>query len=131
MGLAGRYDFPGIKKAASAGINTLLAATSWGAWLLASPFRPALNILEGLAVTWLTNRGLIVFNVGAVLVNGKVNQVKLDNALDSAFDKLKVGRDKITPAEGAKIDADTDAAFDQFADVPVNDGVLDIPGPSV
>lgn len=132
MGITGRYSFTGIQRAASVGINALLATTGWGAWLLASPFRIVLDTVEGLAVNWLTNRGLIIFNVGDVLVNGVVNEEKLSATLDSAFDQMKVGRDKITPAQGAKIDAETDAAFDQFADVNATAGtdnsLPDLPG---
>lgn len=132
MGITGRYDFQGIQKAARFAIDAALATTGWGAAIIASPFKPVFDYIEGLAVNWLTNRGLIVIDVGAVLIDGKINQTKLDNALDSAFEKMKVGRDKITPAEGAKIDAETDAAFDQFADVnATNDGVSNLPGPAL
>lgn len=128
MGLTGRYDFKGIQKAGERLIDALLVGTTWGAWLVASPFMPAVRIIEGLLINYLTNRGLIIIDVAGVLINGKIDEAKLTDALNSAFDKLKVGRDKITPAEGAKIDAETTAAFDQFADVPMADGVSNVPG---
>lgn len=131
MGLTGRYDFKGIQKATGALIDALIAGTGWGAWILASPFRPIIAAIRDLVVNFLVNRGLIVIDVAAVLVNGKINESKLTDALNSAFEKLKVGRDKITPEEGAKIDAETTEAFDQFADVPMADGVSNLPGPSV
>lgn len=135
MGLTGRYNFPGIQKAVRKAVDVLIAGTTWGAWIIASPFKPAIDAVEDLLINYLTNRGLIVINVGDVMVEGKINQIKLDNALDSAFEKLKVGRDKITPEEGAKIDAETDAAFDQFADVnasdPNGDGVSNLSTPSI
>lgn len=130
MGLTGRYDFKGIQKAMERLIDALLAGTAWGAWLVASPFKPAVDALEGLIINWLANRGLIVIDVGLVLIDGKVSQGKLDAALDSAFEKLKVGRDKITPAQGAKIDADTTKAFDEFADIPMS-GVSNVPGKTI
>lgn len=118
MGLTGRYDFKGIQKAGRAAIDAILTGTTWGVWLLKSPFKGAVDAIEDAAINWLTNRGLIWINVGAVLIDGKVDEDKLNSALDSAFDKLKIGRDKITPEQGAKIDAETDVAFDKFADVP-------------
>lgn len=127
MGLTGRYDFKGIQKAARLIINGVISGTGWGAALLAGPFKPLVIMFENAMTNWLTNRGLIIINIGAVLVNGVVNQVKLDNALDSAFEKLKVGRDKITPQAGAKIDEETDAAFDQFADVHATNELRKLP----
>jgi hypothetical protein len=98
--------------------------------LVASPFKPAIDVIEDLVTNWLINRGLIVIDIGAVMIEGKVDQALLDNALDLAFEKLKVGRDKITPQEGSKIDAETTQAFDQFADIhstnPDNDGVPNV-----
>lgn len=121
MGITGRYDFPGIQKAVRKTFEVLIAGTSWGAWIIASPFKPALDAIENLLINYLVNRGLIIINVGAVMVDGKINQSRLDNALDAAFEKMKIGRDKITPEQGAQIDADTDAAFDDFADVHATD----------
>lgn len=130
MGLTGRYNFPGIQKAVRAAITVLAASTTWGAWLIASPFQPVIAALEDLAINWLVNRGLIIIDVGAVMIEGKINQEKLDSALDAAFTRLQVGRDKISPEEGAKIDAETTQAFDQFADVNAS-GVSNVPDPSI
>lgn len=131
MGLTGRYDFKGIQKAGERLIDVLIAGTGWGAWLLASPFMPAVRMLEGLLINYLTNRGLIVIDVAAVLINGKIDEARLTSALNSAFEKLKVGHDKITPAEGAKIDAETDAAFDEFADVNATNSLRELPTPPI
>lgn len=117
MGITGRYDFTGIQKAVSVGINAFLATTSWGVWLLASPFKIVLTTAENLAVNWLTNRGLIILNIGAIAIDGKVDQAKLDSALNDAFTKLQIGRANITPAQGAAIDQEVSNAFDQDADV--------------
>ncbi len=121
MGLTGRYDFKGIQKAVRRVIELLAVSTTWGAWLIASPFKPAIDAIENLIINWLVNRGLIIIDIDLVMIDGKVNQSKLDSALDLAFEKLKVGRDKISPTEGAKIDAETTEAFDQFADVHAAD----------
>lgn len=92
---------------------------------------PAVRMLEGLLINYLTNRGLIVIDVAAVLINGKIDEARLTSALNSAFEKLKVGHDKITPAEGAKIDAETDAAFDEFADVNATNSLRELPTPPI
>lgn len=128
MGLTGRYDFKGIQKAGRALINSIVIGTSWGAALLASPFKPAWDVFLDFILNYFANRGLIVFNVTAVIVDGKIDEAKLTSSLNSAFERLKIGRDKITPEEGAKIDAEVTEAFDQFADVPMADGVSDVPG---
>lgn len=130
MGITGRYDFKGIQKAAKAGINAALAATGWGAWILASPFKPLLNIFEEWAVNWLANRGLIFLNVAEIYIDGKLDQVALDRALEEGLKKVEQGRDKITPAEGQAIDDKVREAFDRFADLPVA-GVHNLQDPPV
>lgn len=117
MGITGRYDFSGIQKAVGIAIDALLSATSWGVWLVASPFAPVVTIIRNMIVNWLANQGLIILNLGAIQTDGVIDQTKLDSALDDAFNKLKVGRDKITPAQGEAIDDEVRDAFDQDADV--------------
>lgn len=117
MGVTGRYDFKGIQKLVSVGINAFLATTAWGVWLLASPFRGFINALEDAAVNFLVNRGLIVLNIGAITIDGTVDQTKLDSALNDAFQKLQQGRDKLTLAEGKAIDDEVREAFDKDADI--------------
>ncbi len=117
MGITGRYNFPGIQKAAGAAIDALLAGTTWGAWILASPFKIVLAPLRDLIVNFLANRGLIILNIGANIVDGAVDQAKLDAALDAGIKRVMQGRDKITPQEGKKIDDDVREAFDKDADL--------------
>lgn len=135
MGITGRYNFTGIQKLVTTGVNTLLASTSWGVWLLASPFKPVLQALEDAAVNFLVNRGLIIIDIGAVVVDGQINEDNFNTALTNAFNQLRNGRDQITPTQGAKIDADTTAAFDKFADVNATDAatgsVPDVPDSSL
>lgn len=117
MGVTGRYDFTGIQKAVSVGINAILATTSWGAWLLASPFNLALTAAENAAVNFLVNRGLIVLNIGAIMVDGKIDQAALDGAMNDAITKLQQGRSSVTPAQGQAIDQEVQDAFDKDADL--------------
>jgi hypothetical protein len=127
MGITGRYDFKGIQKALGALIDALVAGTSWGAWLLASPFAPVIRIVRDLLINFLANRGLIVLNVGAIMVDGAVDQSKLDTAMTDALNKMKIGRDKITPAQGKKIDDQVREAFDRDADVGATNGADSLP----
>lgn len=117
MGITGRYNFPGIQKAAAAGLNLLLAATTWGAWLIASPFMPAVTIAEGWVVNWLANHGLIILNVGVNIIDGVLDQAAMDKALDAGIKRVMQGRDKITPAEGKSIDDKVREAFDKDIDL--------------
>lgn len=115
MGLTGRYDFKGIQRAVTTGINALLITTSWGAWLLASPFNLVIQALENAAVNWLANRGLIVLNVGAIIIDGAIDQSALDSAIGTALQQLQTGN--VTPSEGKAIDDSIRQAFDKAADV--------------
>lgn len=132
MGITGRYNFPGMQKAANFAINTALAATSWGAWLLASPFKPAFTALLNLIDNWLINHGLILINLEMNIVDGKLDQKAFDNSMNAAYEKLKMGRDKITAAQGKAIDDDVRKAFDKDADLGAtnvnNDSVSKFPG---
>lgn len=108
MGLTGKYNFPGIQAAGEAGIKAALASTSWGAAFLASVFfkifAPAGDALLDEAVNWLANQGLIVLDLGAIVVNGAVDQSLFDQAMDAGITKVEQGRDKITAAQGKAID---------------------------
>lgn len=132
MGLTGRYNFPGIQKAAGVAIDALLAGTTWGAWILASPFKIVLAPLRNLIVNFLANRGLIILNIGANIVDGVVDQKGLDMAIDAGLKRVMQGRDTITPEEGKAIDDEVRKAFDEDADLGAADsGVSKLPGPSV
>jgi len=104
MAIAGKYDFPGIKKAGAAGIKVALASTAWGAWLLKSPFSKVVDILIEPFVNWLANQGLVVLNLGAIIVTGEFDQKMFDQALDDGLKTVELGRDKISAAKGKEID---------------------------
>lgn len=132
MGITGRYNFPGIQKAMGATIDALLATTSWGLWLLTSPFKPVITMLENLVVNYLANKGIILINIGVNIVDGVLDQKALDEALDDGIKRVMQGRDKISPEEGKAIDDKVREAFDKDADLDaVADGVSNLSGPSV
>jgi hypothetical protein len=105
MGLTGKYDFPGIKKAGAVGLAAALATTSWGAIALKLPVVGTLikGLLE-LASNWLANTGLVVLNLGAIVIGGELDQMGFDKALDEGLKQVELGRDKITPEHGKVID---------------------------
>lgn len=121
MPITGRYDFKGIQKAMGHLIDGLLAGTAWGAWILASPFKPLADWLKDFIVNYLANRGLIILNVGVNIIDGHLDQKALDTALDDGIRRVMQGRDKITPEEGKAIDDKVRKAFDENADLDVND----------
>ncbi len=120
MGITGKYNFPGIKKAGVVAIEAALAGTTWGASLLASGlfkfFSPLEDVVLDWAINWLANQGLIVLNLGAIIVNGEVDQALFDAALDNGLKLVENGRDKITPLQGKKIDDDVIQAARRFID---------------
>lgn len=120
MGITGKYDFPGIKKAGVAAIELALASTSWGASLLANGFMkffaPAEDFLLGLAINWMANKGLIVLNLGADWANGNIDQAAFDKSVEDGLKRVQQGRDKITPEQGKAIDDAVIKAADTFID---------------
>lgn len=98
-------------------IDAILAGTTWGAWLLASPFKPFVGIVRDWLVNYLANNGLIVINIGVNIVDGVVDQKALDKALDDGIRRVTQGRDKLTAAQGKAIDDDVRKAFDKDADL--------------
>lgn len=111
MGLTGKYDFKGIKKADAAGLKLAFASTPYTAWLLKWP---ALATLIGeLLSNFLANNGLIILNVGAFYVDGKLDQKALDNAIDAGIKAVENSGGKLTPEQMKEIDDAVIAAADK------------------
>lgn len=125
MGLTGRYDFKGIQKLSGRLIDGLLVGTGWGAWLLASPFKPIVNLFRDLIINFLANRGIILLNVIVNDVTGEIDQAAFDKSIDEGLRKVLQGRDKITPKEGQAIDDNVRKAFDKSADLGAADPIDD------
>lgn len=120
MAITGKYDFLGIKKAGLAALKVALASTSWGASLVANGFfkfaTPLIDVMLEAGVNFLANNGLILLNLGAILVDGKVDQARLDSAIEKGLARVLKGRETITEAEGKAIDDEVIDAADQFID---------------
>jgi hypothetical protein len=98
----GKYDFPGIRKAGAKALASILSATKWGAWILASPLKGLFNIGIEFIAEYMTNKGLIVLNVGAIYANGVFDQKAFDKALDEGLKKVEAGG--LTPQQKKAID---------------------------
>ena len=125
MGLSGKYDFGGIKKWGAKGLTLALASTTWGASVVGSVFQPVINVLLEFFVNWLTNKGLILINIGATIVEGEIDQKKFDQAIEEGLAKVKIPG--LTDKEKKAIDEKVVLAIRKFGRVTDhNDGVPDV-----
>ncbi len=111
--MPGKYNFPGIKKVGAASLEAVLAGTSWGASLLAGPFRPVVKLFLGHAIEWAANKGLVIINIGEIYISGELDQSLFDQAVDEALEKVKVPGLSETKKE--QIDNEVREAFRKFA----------------
>ncbi len=104
MGLTGKYDFKGIKKVGGAGIRVALSHSPYTAWIL--KWGSLTTILTEALANWFANKGLVLFNLGAIYVEGEIDQEALDSEMDRAISEiqLKGGKNKLTAAERKAID---------------------------
>lgn len=114
MPLSGKYDFKGIKKWGAVGLKAALASTPYTAWILKGGKLTDL-VLEFIA-NWLANNGLVVFNLGAIYVEGEWDQKQFDANMDDAMSKITIkgGRDKLSAAEKKAIDDEVIKAARDF-----------------
>lgn len=115
MAIKGKYDFPGFKKAGSAALAAVLASTTWGAWLIKSPFKFVFDFASGFLSEWLANKGLLIINIGAIYVEGEIDQSKFDSAFDKALEQIKVPG--LSDAQKKGIDDEVIKAFRKFGRV--------------
>ena len=104
MGLSGKYDFKGIKKAGAAGLRAALSSSPITSWIVAFP--SLTNFALEFITNFLANNGLVLLNIGANYVEGELDQKRLDDALTTAMENItqKGGRDKLTAAQKKAID---------------------------
>ncbi len=133
MGLSGRYDFKGIQKFGVAGISVALASTSWGAILITKwGLRHIVELLLEWGINWLANKGLIVLNIAAIVVEGEFDQRAFDSALRDALKTVELSNGNLTPAQIKAIDDECIKAARKFLvftrDVPPQpERMLDVP----
>lgn len=111
---AGKYDFPGIEKLGAAGLRGALLATPALAFLAKGGI--VSDFLLKLFVNWCANNGLVLLNIGAIIVEGEWDQDGFDNAMDQAVEKITQGGGvkKLTPEQIKAIDDEVIKAARKF-----------------
>lgn len=108
-----KYDFQGIKKLGAAGLRSVLASSPKLAWLL--KFK-SIDLFFEFIANYLANKGLILLNVPAILVETEWDQKQMDAAMDRALSQItaKGGRDKLSVQEKKAIDDEVIKAARKF-----------------
>jgi hypothetical protein len=101
MPLSGKYDFKGIKEQGANGLKLALASNPSTIWMTKLPF--VMSVLA-FAVNWAANNGLIILNIGAIYVNGEVDQSILDRSIDDGLKKVEQAGATLTPEQIKEID---------------------------
>lgn len=113
--MPGKYDFPGIRKAGAAALRAVLLSTGWGTWLVNGPLKGFTDKLLGIISEYIANQGLIIINLGAIFIEGEVDQKAFDTAMDKALIRARLN--KLTPEEIKALDDEVIKAFRNFARV--------------
>lgn len=98
---SGKYDFKGIKEKGASGLKLALASDPATAWMVKVPF--ITTALE-YGVNWMANKGLVVLNIGAIYINGEIDQSKLDKAIEDGLKKVELSKGSLTPEQIKEID---------------------------
>lgn len=113
MPLSGKYDFPGIKKMGATALRVALSSFPATAWYFKVP---GSQLVAEFIVNWLANKGLLILNLGAIIIDSEIDQHALDKAMDDALRKIteQGGRDKLTPEQKKAIDDEVIKAARKF-----------------
>ena len=98
MGLTGKYDFPGFQKLGRKGAQALFSSTPWLAWIPGGLRGAIVDVIAEV----LANKGLVLLNGVAFVVEGKLDTDALNKALGEGIERVDTGT--VTPAEGKAID---------------------------
>ncbi len=101
MALTGKYNFKGIKKQGAEGLKLALSSSPTTIWIAKIPLIDTL--LEPI-VNWLANNGLVLLNIGAIHINGEIDQSLLDRNLDEGIKKVQQTGTTLTPEQIKEID---------------------------
>lgn len=96
-----KYDFKGIKAQGASGLKLALASNPNTAWMIKVPF--ITNLLE-MGVNWAANNGLILLNIGAIYINGEIDQNLLDRSIEEGLKKVEQSGGNLTPEQIKEID---------------------------
>lgn len=118
-----KYDFKGIKSKGAKAIELLLGA-SWAPFAAAMKLPVIGTLIDGglqLLTNWLANNGLVVLNIGTIIVDGEFDQKGFDDAMDAALASVGTNRDQLSDAQKKAIDDKVIAAFRKFAPFNTSD----------
>lgn len=101
MPISGKYDFKGIKTKGASGLKLALLSTPSLAWIAKAPTID--TILEFVA-NWMANKGLIIMNLGAIYVNGELDQGMLDRSIDDGIKQIEIAGSTLTQEQIKEID---------------------------
>ena len=101
MPVSGKYDFKGIKKQGAGGLKLALASNPSTVWITKIPL---LGTVLEFGVNWLANNGLVLLNIGAIYVNGELDQALLDRSFDEGIKKVEQAGGTLTPEQIKEID---------------------------
>lgn len=101
MAVSGKYDFKGIKKQGASGLKLALSSNPSTVWMTKIPLIG--TVLE-FAVNWMANNGLVLLNIGAIYVNGELDQALLDRSIDEGIKKVEQAGGLLTPEQIKEID---------------------------
>lgn len=113
MGLTGKYNFKNLSKLNALGFKALLASSPYSAWLLKGG--KVLDLFLELIGNWAANKGLVFLNVGAIIVDGELDQKTFDQAIENGLKQIETkGKENITPEQGKAIDDAVRRAAEKF-----------------
>lgn len=101
MSITGKYNFEGIKKSGVDGLRIVLLANPSTSWIVKVPF---INSLLGPIVNWLANNGLVILNIGAIYIDGDVDQILLDKSIEDGLKRVENANGTLTPEQIKEID---------------------------
>lgn len=111
MAVSGKYNFKGMKKHGASSIMLALASNPSTVWMTKVPL---MGTLFEFGVNWLANNGLILMNIGAIVVNGEVDQSVFDRAMEDGIRKSENPGNQLTPEQMKEIDDAVIKAADKF-----------------
>lgn len=101
MPISGKYNFKGIKEKGAGGLKLALLSSPYTSWVAKIP---TIDVLLEFVTNWMANKGLIVMNIGAIIVDGKVDQSLLDRSMEAGLKEVEMPGVILTPERMKEID---------------------------
>lgn len=101
MAFTGKYDFKGISRIGATALRVALSSSPYTAWFFKVP---GSQFICEMIVNWFANKGLLLFNIGAIYVNGELDQNALDKAIESGLKQVEIPGVNLTPEQIKELD---------------------------